>query len=226
VRVTVERQVQAVGGTIRADNADLLLAINPPVPRRSEWHPDYAAQERAERLPRLQTFVALIRAALERGQPVILADVAYPNGADPLLLDLLKQQIDLTALAAYGAWNTAGNTIGTALAQGCAVRLAYTDEQCQAQRRFLLHRLVEDWGYQQSVRAATRDWLETTTGRREPTAENEAATTAYIGRQLQPLIERLPGFDGGRYLVANVRLPWGRTFEIDFDLQECAGVGR
>jgi hypothetical protein len=226
VRVTVERQVQAVGGTIREDNADLLLAINPPVPRRSEWHPAYAAQEQAERLPRLRDFVLMIRSALERGQPVIVADVAYPNGADPALLELLKEHLDLTKLAAYGAWNTAGNTIGTALAQGCAVRLAYTAARRQAQQRFLLHRLLEDWGYQQSVRAATRDWLEQTSGRREPTNESESATIAEIACQLQPLIERLPGFDGGRYQVANLRLPWRRTFEIDFDLHECAGVGR
>jgi hypothetical protein len=214
VHVTVERQITAIDGQIVTSDGDLLLAVNPPVPRRSEWHPDWAAQERAERLPQLQRFVATIRDRIAAGGRVVVADVAYPNGADPVLSDLLRAEIDLLQLAAYGAWNTAGNTIGTALAQGCATLSPAADPT--AQLRFLLLRLVEDWGYQQGVRQAARAWLRSTTGSDDPTASNRAATIDWITHGLRMKLLDLPGFQG--WTIANVRLPWGRLFEVDVDL--------
>ncbi len=42
---------------------------------------------------------------------------------------------------------------------------------------------------------------------------------ARIERRLGELIARLPGFAGRYTLVpGSVRLPWGRTFEVDFEL--------
>jgi len=224
VRLTVERQVRAVGGILDHQAPDLWLAVNPPVERRGEWHAAYAGEERRSRLPHLQRVVEHIQQH-QQLRPVVVADVAYPNGADPALIDLMRTQIDLTKLAAYGAWNTAGNTIGTALAQGCAARLIRTATQRMAQELFLLHRFVEDWGYQQIVRAQVRDWLEQTTGRREPLPATLPATSAWIEARLQALVAELPGF-AGRYRIVpgSVRQPWGRTFEVDFDLEVMQAV--
>lgn len=148
-----------------------------------------------------------------------IADVAYPNGADPVLIELLQAQVDLPGLAAYGAWNTAGNTIGTVLAQACVARLAQSDTKRAAQQRFLLHRFIEDWGYQQVVRAEIRAWLRDDHAAQEPPAALLGATCARIERRLDALIAQLPGF-AGRYRIApgSVRLPWARTFEVDFEL--------
>ena len=224
VRVTVERQIRAVGGEFVERDGDFWLAVNPPVPRRSEWHPAHAAQERAERLPYLESFVDQIGARMDAGQRVIVADVAYPNGSDPVLIDLLRERIDLTRLVAYGAWNTAGNTIGTALAQGCAALDIRTEAQQRAQTRCLLHRFVEDWGYQQGVRAETRDWLQSRTEQHDPTPANLAATQVWIECRLQERVEQLPGF-AGRYRIVpgSVHLPWQRTFEVDFELERMEG---
>jgi hypothetical protein len=132
---------------------------------------------------------------------------------------LLQGMDDLTALAAYGAWNTAGNTIGSALAQSCAAQFARSDAQRAAQQRFLLHRFIEDWGYQQIVRADLRAWLQQTYGAPDPSAATLAATCARAEQQLGALIAQLPGF-AGKYRIApgSLRLPWGRTFEVDFEL--------
>ena len=217
ISVTIERQVRAVGGRIVAHGGDLVLLVNPPVERRSEWHPDYAEAERAQRTPYLERMVRKI--ATER-RLVVVADVAYPNGSDPVLIELLQAHVALPRLAAYGAWNTAGNTIGTALAQGCAARLARTEAQHEAQRRFLLHRFVEDWGYQQVVRREVRQWLLETSGNREPTPANLGATSAWIEGRLQSLIGELPGFAGQyRIVPGSTHQPWNRTFEVDFDLE-------
>lgn len=223
IRVTVERQVRAVGGRVVEGDADVWVAVDAPLARRAEWTPEHAGQERAERLPALASLAAEIELRLARGQPVVVADVAYPNGADPALVELLLARVDLTELAAYGGWNTAGNTIGTALAQACAARLIRTAEQRAAQQRFLLHRIVEDWGYQQIVRAELREWLRAEHGLAEPTPELLPEACALIERRLDALIERLPGF-AGRWRLASgsACLPWGRTFEVDFELDATA----
>lgn len=221
IRVTVERQIRAAGGMLNGEVDDFWLLVNPPLARRSEWHPEYAEEEYRARRPFLQPLVAKIM----RQRSVILADVAYPNGADPLLIDLLKQHTDVAKFAAYGAWNTAGNTIGTALAQACATRFIASDTQRTAQEQFLLHRFVEDWGYQQLVRGQARDWLEQTSGQREPTTANLTTTCSWIEERLQALITELPGF-ANRYRIApgSVRLPWKRMFEVDFDLEKTTDV--
>lgn len=216
-RVTVERQIAAIGGVLVDGEADLYLAVNPPVPGRREWQPEFAEQDWNSRLSDLHAFVEQLRRREEAGQPVIVADVAYPNGADPLLVDLLRRRVFLLGLSAYGAWNTAGNTIGTALAQGCAVTAAFHDAS-YPQTEMLLHRLIEDWAYQQVVRQQARAWLRSKTRSDEPTAENVSATVSWIENRLNALLAELPGFDGD-WRVANVRLPWGRLFEVDFDLE-------
>ncbi|MFA5880085.1 MAG: DUF4127 family protein [Candidatus Margulisiibacteriota bacterium] len=95
----------------------------------------------------MQRFVALIKAQLRN--TVVLADLRYANGADPDFLKLLSKSINLAALKGFSAWNTTGNSLGFALAQGM---LDLTDQ------RFLLLRLIEDWGYQSLVRAKLIDY--------------------------------------------------------------------
>jgi hypothetical protein len=61
-------------------------------------------------------------------------------------------------LAGYASWNTAGNTIGTALPHGLIYsmavdRLALPSIQLEsAQQKFLLHRLIDDYAYHSLVR--------------------------------------------------------------------------
>ena len=53
--------------------------------------------------------------------PVVLCDVAFANGADPLLIDeLFKHSGLIKKLWGYAGWNTSGNSFGSALAMGIA----------------------------------------------------------------------------------------------------------
>jgi hypothetical protein len=220
VSVTLERQIRAVGGKVVDKGGDFWVAVNPPSPRRTEWEAGFAVAERQERLPYLQMMVDEIKRRLAAGQAVIVADVAYPNGADPLLIELLLTSIDITQLSAYGAWNTAGNTIGTALAQACTAHWAESPEQREAQQRFLLHRFLEDWGYQQEVREETRQWMEGKFKTHSVTAKNYPQVLSFISNGLQRRLDQLPDFAGKFQLAeGSLRLPWDRLFEVDFELE-------
>lgn len=210
-RLTVERQIRAVGGTqapnVRA--ADLIVAVNPPAPSGHDFfNPAFAESDRAYRAAAVDAFAAQIKRWLAAEHSVIVCDIAYPNGADPVLMEALQRHIRLTDLAAYGAWNTAGNTIGVALAQGIVSLRASDDEAAQ---RFLAHRFIEDYCYMHRVRPcldATRPLY---------SEQNEGAMRRKLDGALNAEIAHLP--DLRQWRVTNARLPWLRRFEVDFDLE-------
>lgn len=217
IRVTIERQVTAVKGRLGEDEGDILLAVNPPDPSCFEFDTQAAAAAYGGRSAALEAFVNRIS---HSRTPTVLADVAYPNGSDPYLIDLLfEQPAMVTQLAAYGGWNTAGNAVGTALAQACASIDLSNKVQREAQTRFLLHRFVEDWGYQRVVRQRTRDWLNERAGVREISEETLPMAAAYVGDQLQGLLPQIPGAAGWSIVPGSVRFPWRRLFEVDFELR-------
>jgi hypothetical protein len=225
VRITVERQVRAVGGVLVDDSthADFILAVNTPSPSGVRiFDPAIAESERAYRAAHLLGFVHHIKDRLDAGRRVILADVAYPNGADPVLVSLLREHLgaDITKLSAYGGWNTAGNTIGTALAQGVASSMAHDEKARRAAEQFLLHRFVEDWGFMHVTRPDLSSWLVEQNGTTTITAANFEGAKALIEFGLQSCLDELPGFSGHwRIVPSSIRLPWVRTFEVDFDLE-------
>src|SRR5690606_2770164 len=222
VRITLARQVRAVGGQITADSAeaDFIVVVNTP----SRYHPmlyaEYNAAEEAHRMPYLEPLVQQIQAWVDSGRRVIVADVAYPNGADPVLVRLLLERVEIHRLAAYGAWNTAGNTIGVALSQGIASALARTNEQKLAQQRFLTHRFLEDWGYQFSVRSEVRKTYIERYGTSEIAPDHLPTVRAEIEAGLRQRLAQLPYLgDRWRIVPGSIRLPWDRFFEVDFDLE-------
>ena len=208
VRETVAGQLTAVGAVSVStpDGADLILLVNPPSTAGEEWTAVDPVLERATRSKSLAEAVQRAAKAMRNGQRVAVADVAYPNGSDPILLELMFAQMPIAELAAYGAWNTAGNTIGSVLAAAC---IPVVDDE--ARRRFLAHRFLEDWGYQHVVRSEMRALYGETSPQRliEHTSE--------IRQRLQYPLETLRAY-GLNYTIANVRLPWERFFEVDFTL--------
>jgi len=192
---------------------------------RTEFRDEFAQSEREAREEGYRSHFAELARWQSLGKRVALGDVAYPNGSDPLAIELLfgaETPLNPASLCAYGAWNTAGNTLGTTVAQAVCAWLGGGDPA--AQERFLAHRFLEDWGYQQVVRRDVR--LENTRrwGRHDPDPERFLEledTASRIESGLRGCLEQLhgAGIGVGLDLVPrSVRLPWRRTFEVDFDL--------
>jgi hypothetical protein len=137
-RITVEAQIRACGGRVAEslDGADIVLGVLPPSPRRTEWKASFAESERTERESSYRTFLAALATKQSAGVPVAVGDITYPNGSDPLFIELLfatDRPLRAAGLAAYGAWNTAGNTLGTTVAQ--AILSTFTDNVPERQAR-------------------------------------------------------------------------------------------
>src|SRR5205085_938466 len=106
------------------------------------------------------------------GRTVAIGDVAYPNGADPIAMEILlspDSPVASAKLASYGGWNTAGNTLGTVVAQAvCYLFIGNDPVRQEAQAACLTHRFLEDYGYQAVVRREARAFCQKTFGRRDP----------------------------------------------------------
>jgi hypothetical protein len=180
-----------------------------------------------------EEFVRALLAALDSDHPVALADVAFVNGADLILGNLLLQHPEVVNLAAYAGWNTAGNTLGTVLAQALiralALRSDPTYEQRAAHFAFLFLRFLDDYFYQ--ARERTRCLMEDLPALGLPPTEEhlpDSGRAAAVQVRARGRLTRAAAELRDLFLrsglvrevhVDNVYLPWQRLFEAGFDVQ-------
>ena len=173
---TVAAQVDVVGGrlTQQAEEADFILLVNPP--KESE-------EEDRESLIR-KSLTDIEQAANTRG--LAICDVAAANGADDELVNaLLDSELDLVELLAFSGWNTAANSIGSALAHATLRLIARQDKGAfdlvhlftrfapmrylqllnslinteRAHVQLLFLSLIDDWLYQTRLRPQLKEQL-------------------------------------------------------------------
>lgn len=143
--VTAQEKIQLIGGqeTTSPDEADFILYISAN---------DYAADTVSSRKYASQE----ISSFLLGHQPLALVDLSKHFTAQEALLPLLLDgTAPLNKLTAYAGWNTASNSIGTAVAaaslytsaQQQAPDLATAAAIAQANINFLHNRLLEDYFY-------------------------------------------------------------------------------
>lgn len=206
-------------GSLSAEpgTADLVIVIHPPDPAGGDWahrHPVVRAVDD----PEVRATVDAVCAHAERGTPVAVADCAYPNGSDPALLTALSQRMSPTSLAGYAGWNTAGNTMGSVIAQGAVFAAAQQSGvlDITAHHRLILHRLIEDGAYMTDVRGSALAAF--TEQKRHSTLPPSLVepVRAWIAARLADSPRSFRGFENWTLDSTSVRLPWGRTFEIDF----------
>lgn len=212
--VGVQRQITAMGGTVvdPDDRPDLLLVVHPPAVSPGDWVMAPPTEPTPAR--ECAAVVEAVRDGIARGLPVALVDVRWANGGDPTLVSALDDAGLLGALAAYGGWNTAGNSLGTTLAAGLAAVLRPGPNE--ARERFLARKVIEDAHYLPIVRAG----LEEEARRRgllDLPLEELDQTHARIQEELDAWAGSLRSLPGWR--VPAARLPWTYTFTVDFDLE-------
>jgi hypothetical protein len=168
LQFTVENQIRAAGGVpvTESEPADYKLFVNAAETTQAEFN----------------QFVGKLLAELKAGRNVALADVLFPaphhSGADERLIEVLKRETLFDMFAGYAAWNTAGNTLGTAIPQA-NLRVFYRQKLNDtlersartqvAQLEFLLHRFAGDYLYHDLVRPIINQQL-------RETAKDGAAT--------------------------------------------------
>lgn len=212
----------AAAGAVLVDRscADAVLVVHPPQPGTADWAT--APPEDTAAAPAART-ADLVRRLLAEGRPVALADCALGNGADPRLVADLATDGSYARLAGFAGWNTAGNTVGSALATLVAYQVGRTagtlDEG--AARRLLAHRLVDDHVWMSYARPRLRQERGTDPTRHDHVPDTEThAVTDRIEQLLHVRWRQLDAVPHFALKPGSVTLPWQRSYEIDFALEE------
>ena len=126
----------------------------------------------------------------------------------------MQQQGQLTKLAAYSGWNTAGNTLGYAVGQGMLA--PYTPEK--RRRNILATRYLDDWAYQANIRGALYDEIV------YPRGGNGQYLNALKPRLTRAAADKMRRFASEHLWgipAENIRVdfPWNRMFEIGVHIQ-------
>nr|WP_233555113.1 DUF4127 family protein [Deinococcus sp. RM] len=149
---------------------------------------------------------ALRVSSLLRAGRVAVADVAQVNLGNPRFwsdLRTLRQHANLQALA---AWGTPGNNLGTALAHAKLARGADPVRQ----DALLAREFANDVIYSSEVRAQLRKLIPEA----QLNSPQAQATLMRLAGEFFPL--RV----GDTYTLGEAALPWGRSFEWDFTLDQ------
>ena len=93
-------------------------------------------------------FSSLVEEAVNKNLPVGVSDIIFANGSDNFLMAQLRNKDLLFKLQAYGGWNTATNSSGSALGMGILAKKMNR----KSIDRLLARRYLDDWAYQANVR--------------------------------------------------------------------------
>lgn len=241
---SVKGQIYAIGGRLveTPQEADWILFLNTPGEAQEEASRQDVATMVDTASRNLLDFTESILHYTSLGKPAAVADVAYSNGADRNFVKLLLRRVGLKRLAAYAAWNTSGNTLGTVVAHASVYNAVGKDadpkkkeQAAQAHLEFLLERFIEDWGYQ----AVVRTHMGGTTlpalgipymklGDRFKEVEQIAAQqiTEFAHANFTDMKElelywygEPLGITPTAFRLENIRQPWYRMFNIAFDVK-------
>ncbi|MEG6615172.1 DUF4127 family protein [Peptococcaceae bacterium 1198_IL3148] len=206
---SVTAHIVAAGGKVIAEpeQADLILAVN--TPEDGVIGEAGSAANVAEPKRTTTALVNDISRHIGKGRRVAVADVALANGADNSLMATLANQKLLPQLTAYAGWNTAGNTVGYALAQGML-----SQDIGEADRLHLLAvRLLDDWGYQANVRSQVQQG----NINKYNLGPDKGPVATEIEQQLKTFAtDNLKDFPIDQL---KVDLPWNRTFDILLEVE-------
>lgn len=231
LRKTVSYNIIAAGGseTTNADKADLIFYV--------------FASRSDERIA--ESFSSEINKDISDKKRVMIADIdpkGNIQGGDPAFTRALLNHRVFTEINSYASWNTAGNTIGTALPQGLIFNLAERkliknqDQRVRtwnAQNWFTMHRLLDDYSFHTIVRPKANEYFkQSNRSGFERTEKVAREVEKYADELLQPMFIALAEIyakkragsiqQGINCQPANMKLslPWNRTFEaeIEFDM--------
>ncbi|MEO7994753.1 MAG: DUF4127 family protein [bacterium] len=187
----------------------------------NEWNPNPLGDDIPDLLRRVE------------GRAVGIADIAYANGGDPVFAVPIHEawkagELDLRA---YAGWNTAANSLGSALALLVVDQLTEeTPKENQIRDEFITARFLDDVVYQSDLRQEMEATLRDRHA--DPWHLNEVQLAGLETTMTQRLLDEAVT-DG--YLAIpeqwGLHLPWQRTFEASIttpwlrqvfrDTQEC-----
>ncbi len=194
VKESVESQIELAGGIVSDENnCDLILLVN------------NFKEEQGELVMNIKVPLFNKKLVLP-DKPYFIADIMNANGSDNNFVKELFEQNSFKEFYGYSAWNTTGNTLGSAI----AVALTYFGTKHPDKNAFeklQLTRFLDDWAYQANVRSKIRN-----------NYENLSATVLKMNMQ------NYEKFICKKFAIKKRKIeykfPWHRFFEIEINIKK------
>lgn len=138
-------------------------------------------------------------------KPYFIADILNANGSDNNFVKALFEQKNLKEFFGYAAWNTTGNTLGSALS--CALTYfgaKYPDKNVF--QNLQITRFLDDWAYQANIRAQIRT-----------NSENLSNTVLKV--RMKDFENIIFSKFGIKRMQVKYKFPWNRFFEVEIGLK-------
>ncbi len=225
---TILDHIKACGGVQAKvkDEAHLILYVNTPSKKQKDLFLESQSARDKISLEKLKSEVLRLNKLLNMKKPVALLDVAYANGADSEFVNILLDMSDITKLKSFAAWNTAGNSAGSALAEALTYLISsktYKTKSGKTGLAFLFERFLDDYAYQSIVREKIKENIKDKVsvynlGRYY--TEIEWVVKEDIAQLAGKIFEKhFRGKEGIRSMACNISLPWPRLFEVDINVE-------
>lgn len=215
---SVKYQIIASGGLVAtsAAEADYVLFV-------SSGENQQPTPEQNKRLPRdittlrnMPEVIEFINYCVQINKPVVIADITYLNGGDLELLQMIESKGLTMKLAGYAGWNTAANTLGTAVSQGMAYPFRTSDN---SRKEFLYSRYIEDIGYCSIVRSKVKAMLNDYGYNYFDVEEQRGIISKIVKEELQEFANAYLPSVSDEFNIEDVYMPWRRMFEVGFKIQ-------
>ncbi|PZD74518.1 hypothetical protein C1752_00687 [Acaryochloris thomasi RCC1774] len=218
---SVKAHVLAAGAQVATtpEAADAVLAVNTAGQVMQEAWDQSMKDITYTSFRNLRFFVAEIERLQNLGKSVAIADVAFANGGETELVEMLDDAALWDSLLAYAGWNTSCNTLGTVLA---TASLGLGSENKHALAFNKIYHLLEDWAYQSIVRKSIIGTCLPRLGASYyDFNRQEALITQTIAEQLLDVwCETLQqSFTSWDIQQLSVFAPWQRMFEMGLNLE-------
>jgi len=219
VSESIKYQIMAAGGmqTFDYQMADIVLMVNCPQYGMIGARHLYDAIKFGNGEDLLQytvgrnmvEYIEYIKYLISIKKPVCVADIAYSNGGDTVLFNIMKNEKLLYKVDGYAGWNTSANTLGTCIPLTMIETIYGKGQEFYD---FMGLRYLEDVGYQANVRFDAFDKFrnEFKWGLIDGKSDGKVAT--FIRKGLEEFANKNLN-DDYKVTIVKHEQPWNRFFE-------------
>lgn len=250
LQTNIAKHVIAAGGIIASPSqqADIELYVNTPntLVKNNEAAQNLLTsdfkKDKAAPNAEVSQAVAEIKRQIANGKHVVFIDVEKVNQANQAYGDAVINDIGITNLLSYSAFNTAGNAIGIAIGHANS-RFLYLEKGPQTpeidehaakgQIEFLLNSISSDYIYRNKVAPKTEWYVRYIGGNGWDIGPMKKSVLFFTKEQFNKEFDLLHAKVKGNkvllstktgntaeienFSIQKIDLPWNRLFEVEFD---------
>lgn len=216
----VKYHIIVSGGLVATSLAecDGVAFINAPADRMLSSLTDTKEGRGMTVLRNMPEAMEFIEYAHLQNKAIIVGDITYGNGSNIEIYHLLSLKNMLFDIASFGGWNTASNSIGSAIAHGYKYIVSGKTKKHMS---YLLTRYIEDIGYCGYVRKhISRNILpDYPQYSYYNVLETKGFFSELVQHELEKFIsENMPELVG-KYKITDLYMPWKRMYEIGLTVE-------